>query len=698
MLLKMAEYSAKFKEEQLTCSICFEIYDEPKTLPCHHYFCRSCLELVPLKLRDGKRYLPCPTCRDLAELPKDGGVAELPGTFHINSLKTLLLSPREPLSAVSTDFDKTEDDSLPRCITHGKPLELFCECQEIICQSCASRNHKSHGTHSTISEAYEKRCRLLEEHLVPLTKQLALVKDFTKPLEHRVSEIVENSKSAKALIDERADELIETIQQSKAKLLQEVDAVASAKLDVLKEQKLSIELTQTELQNLNNSIIQSLQNGDQCEMLRTSMKRIQEIKETVNSAKQEEPAPLEMAEILFIPDNNTEKVLSHIGDITCTLYCSDVVIEMIGSSFFENESPQVSVTLSIYYSKFPHVCISLLSTHCTVKPPFESQDEVKASLFNSDKPRQFVAKFSPVISGIYQLSVEVQSNSSNCLSIAVPFNPVYLHYTNITPLTCISVKNPMSITVTEDNRFLVVTDSSAVHILDEKGNNIKTLSRPNRGGNNFRYTRDVVVTTDNCFLVTDEHKLLKLTASGDLLATVGSGSGREALQFNTVFGVAVNHATGLIYVAEAHNHRIQVLMPNLTHAFFIGSRGKAPGQFEQPNDVAFDSKGLLYVTDTYNNRIQKFTPDGKFLMEFGRFGYNPGQFYLPERVVIKNDYLYVSEHYNCRVSVLTLDGKIIRCFGKERNEGGLKWPRGMAFDNNGHFYVCDFSNSCIHVY
>lgn len=122
------------------------------------------------------------------------------------------------------------------------------------------------------------------------------------------------------------------------------------------------------------------------------------------------------------------------------------------------------------------------------------------------------------------------------------------------------------------------------------------------------------------------------------------------------------------------------------------------GQFEQPNGTAIDSQGNIFVTDTFNHRIQKFSQSGEYLSYFGSEGPNPGQLKLPEKIVINNDYIYVTEHLNARVSVFTTEGNFVRCFGKQSSEGGLVWPRGLTFDEDGNLYVCDFRSHCIFKY
>lgn len=65
-------------EEDLTCSVCYSLFADPRVLPCSHTFCKSCLDNLlqvstnysiwrPLRLP-----LKCPNCRSVVELPPTG--------------------------------------------------------------------------------------------------------------------------------------------------------------------------------------------------------------------------------------------------------------------------------------------------------------------------------------------------------------------------------------------------------------------------------------------------------------------------------------------------------------------------------------------------------------------------------------------------------------------------------------------------
>lgn len=54
--------------ELIKCSICFEIFKEPKILPCKHTFCRSCLSQV----QSNSCRIRCPLCSQQFNVPENG--------------------------------------------------------------------------------------------------------------------------------------------------------------------------------------------------------------------------------------------------------------------------------------------------------------------------------------------------------------------------------------------------------------------------------------------------------------------------------------------------------------------------------------------------------------------------------------------------------------------------------------------------
>jgi PKD repeat protein len=191
--------------------------------------------------------------------------------------------------------------------------------------------------------------------------------------------------------------------------------------------------------------------------------------------------------------------------------------------------------------------------------------------------------------------------------------------------------------------------------------------------------------------------------------SVGTGNG----QFIRPVAVAVS-PSGSIYVADQHNHRIQVFT---TSGGFFKWGGDGPGggswpgwgtgngEFNGISDIAVDRDGFIYVVDANNHRIQKFTSGGAFVTKWGKesIAGNPepgdgnGEFTYPNGIAIAPDgTIYVTELFNFRVQAFTKEGIFIRKWGASgEGDGQFKSPSGIAVDASGNVYVADANNNRI---
>ena len=135
----MAEDAVEKIEDQLNCSICLDVYTDPKLLICFHVYCRACLALL---VHDDPPVITCPTCRHDTPIPPKG-VAGLQSAFQVNYLLEIL-----------HDFKKGKQDIL-YCPQHeNRELVLYCEtCEELICIQCTIQQHHDHQ-HVLISEKH----------------------------------------------------------------------------------------------------------------------------------------------------------------------------------------------------------------------------------------------------------------------------------------------------------------------------------------------------------------------------------------------------------------------------------------------------------------------------------------------------------------------------------------------------------------
>jgi DNA-binding beta-propeller fold protein YncE len=186
---------------------------------------------------------------------------------------------------------------------------------------------------------------------------------------------------------------------------------------------------------------------------------------------------------------------------------------------------------------------------------------------------------------------------------------------------------PSGLGLTRDGE-LIVCDSHyhCVRVYDAAGTERRVLGEAGRLG----YVSDAVQDGDGFFYLSEfgEHdRVTKLDAAGSVVAVWG-GSGSGPGQFQRLRALALG-PDGLLYCADACNHRIQVLTRVGEFVREFGGEGPEPGRIRYPYDLAFAPDGNLYVVEYGNQRVQKFTPEGQSLGCWGTPGGRPGQLNSP---------------------------------------------------------------------
>ena len=170
-------------------------------------------------------------------------------------------------------------------------------------------------------------------------------------------------------------------------------------------------------------------------------------------------------------------------------------------------------------------------------------------------------------------------------------------------------------------------------------------------------------------------------------------SGSANGQFSTPEGVAVDQATGDVYVADHVNNRVERFDPT----------GNYLSQFQVsgPAGVAIDqATGDLYVTELDNDVVDKFDPSGNLILQFGSTGSGDGQFGSgsqlgPNSAAVDptTGDVYVADPANSRVEKFDPNGNFLSSISIS---GCLDSWRSVAVDSNGNLYFVACSS--VHKY
>ena len=132
--VRISDYKMATQKADYSCSVCLELFDEPKVLPCCHTFCLKCLQKTARSAQK-KGEITCPQCRKTHAIPA-GGLAVLLTDF----IATYELEV--------TGLKSSQSSGAIKALTCGEceragPVESYCrDCRNYLCRECGSQLHK----------------------------------------------------------------------------------------------------------------------------------------------------------------------------------------------------------------------------------------------------------------------------------------------------------------------------------------------------------------------------------------------------------------------------------------------------------------------------------------------------------------------------------------------------------------------------
>ncbi|XP_028818412.1 tripartite motif-containing protein 59 [Denticeps clupeoides] len=238
-------------EEDLTCSVCYSLFDDPRVLPCSHTFCKSCLDSVlqlsanfsiwrPLRLP-----LKCPNCRSVVELPPNG-VEALPVNVSLRAI-----------------IEKYQCDSRPRainCPEHPRqPLNVYCvQDRQLICGCCLTigqhQGHPIDDLHTAYVKERDAPAKLVESLTDKRWTEVCALVDQLEQEKERSEGLVRRDRDAVTQFFQGLDGVLARKKAEVMSALDRAGADLSLAYEPLIEKLKSMKAEQLELINLSSSV------------------------------------------------------------------------------------------------------------------------------------------------------------------------------------------------------------------------------------------------------------------------------------------------------------------------------------------------------------------------------------------------------------------------------------------------------------
>jgi hypothetical protein len=163
-------------------------------------------------------------------------------------------------------------------------------------------------------------------------------------------------------------------------------------------------------------------------------------------------------------------------------------------------------------------------------------------------------------------------------------------------------------------------------------------------------------------------------------------------QLNTPRGVAIDAATGEVFVADTGNSRIVRLGADGQFVAAWGAPGEGLDQFQEVVDLVVEPDGRVLALDAVGQRLLRFTPDGQFVATFGA----EWTFYRPRGLGIDAaGQIVVADTGGVRIVLLDPAGGLQGQIGGPESDIARRQPTDAALAATGDLYFVEAESGAI---
>eukprot|EP00058_Branchiostoma_floridae_P005568 XP_002591056.1 hypothetical protein BRAFLDRAFT_69390 [Branchiostoma floridae] len=635
--------------EELSCSVCLELFTRPKVLPCQHTFCLSpCLE--NLAGRGGA--FQCPVCRQQVRLPPQG-VAGLP-----DNLMAANMCERLQNQATLSGETREQPQSGNRCSFHpSEEVKLYCkQCNMPVCTECCEESHDGHPTTGLKKAAQEKMSTvqaLINEGRNILESYCSFIRGLREKEKNLNEQRQQRDNGIIQAYNQTVQTMVHQLTESKDQLLSQSQQNHSENLEKIQTGRDIVLADVNELSAACDRAEHAMQQG-WIEFLSQQTALTEVVGKYRGKAA---PTPVQTQPAVFQPTDTPVAVLGHVTILSAPIISATARIkinsygkgkgkrkESLKQRQGEPWSHDERMTFGTFYKghfygnqrQGGHQSHNLQMTFGTsgsgtgeFKYPNGVTVSDEGEIFVAEGGNQRIQVFTLQGTFVHQFPTVVSGGQKMC---------------------------PNDVTMDAEGNLWVVgeTESAAFAVQYNKQGRVlrkfeqkKIQAREWYHGVAMDIVRNHILITKATAqdLVSNLHgEVLVFRPDGTIVQTVGQLQGMKYSRYTTVDG------KGNILVSDCYNHCVFVYNEGGQFLFQFGGEGSGEGQLGYPCGIYTDRAGNIIVADSGNSRVEMFDNTGRFLKHITTDMDNPcavamapqGQLVVTD---IKNDKVSIFHSY-----------------------------------------------------
>ena len=649
---------AESLEKELTCPICFNLFEEPKVLPCQHNFCGDCME--GLLQRNERVYkLECPICRDpfkREDIKSSFQMRRLVEVYHEQQDGTQSLpTPSRPFSQSDGANELKKLRSRTEVLTVRPNLPSISRRRpEPSRESVLYDNPATSTFYNQLVDSARKELLTLVD---PLQYNHARILSALDTLEATKQDFQGKRDKDREKVKDYFGRLRNILDGREKNCLENLDEITTSALKMLGQQIHDLSDFESQLKSCNATLSGLLESQ--------SKTKIVEMERRVTLCAKDLNKSVEQCTLNPVCTPNTNVLYTNLENFakTCESLCYVYSVpHPPNCAVLFVTDDVISVTEPVTVS------VDLRDIHSN--PVMNQAENLEVS---SDQGDNFIVSTTvrEVSPGIYDLCYFPKVRIAHRLD--VNHNNIY-----------------------QEKTVIVSTDVRSLQVCNLDMNRQRTIDT--FAGKRFSRPCGLALGPNDEIVISDRslHQLIVFGSDLQFHQVIGhKGSGNG--EFSWPCGLYIDEA-GFMYVADRKNNRVQKLRLNDgTFVSKIGKKGTGNGEFREPRAVALSKKEHLYVADGLNHRVQVFSEE-KFIFSFGRPGNGPCEFDVPASIAFNKseDVIFVSDNGNHRIQVFTIHGEYIQMFGDSSSPQKIALPHGIHRSRDGHILIsCAGSNDIL---
>ena len=550
----------------------------------------------------------------------------------------------------------------PNCPEHDQIGKIFCfDCKCLICRDCTLIDHNGHSYNFLKKCATEAR-KTLRDSLTPLQRVQTNIAGGYKKLAGTKTQVGSQEEEVCKSVEQSFDQLIAVLEQRKAELVKKVRTLAKEKKDALTAQMKGLEMSHTEIQSLVEFVERNVENTSDQDLMGILTQLQSKVKEGEKRHEQLSLDPATTADISYCPPSPDE-IPRDLGEVFRLISFTPPPSSQLGK-------PSTAV-LKISDCQNPTIQAELQS----LADPASS---VQADVVGKGAGVYHIT-YTPRVRGRHDLTVKVNGQHI----AGSPFQVfVKIHPTQLGPpvRTITGVKGPYGIAITSKQQLVVAEcGGKKITVRERDGKTIRTVENEK-----MRDPCGVATGPDGAIYVTDvrAHCLFKFDKDGRLLKTLQN-------EFQSPYFIkAINNR---LYVSDCGKNVVKILDLDFNVIGTIPTK-----ECPKPKDIAEGDDGLYVVPERREDKIGVYTYalNGEFRRHLN-IQMQPSSVTLSCPMGICFDcsgHLFVTQweyHVGC-VYVFKPSGEHVATLDQASGGVRVRWPTGIAIDEDGFVYVCDY--------